>query len=87
MKVIARQVKPSMASRAPEMFSRAGTQVNSESREVLCDLAGHLPQSSFAWSLDVANCPQPLGWHHPPSIAFLFLSELFQIKHNFTAPY
>lgn len=59
MKVIASQVKPSMASRAPQMFTRAGTRVNSESREVLRDLAGHLPQNSFAWSLDVANCLQP----------------------------
>lgn len=58
VKVLASQVKPSVMWRAPEMFTRAGTRVKSESREMLCDLAGHWPQSSFAWFLGVTNCQQ-----------------------------
>lgn len=59
MKVIASQVKLSIVLEAAEMFTTAGALVKSERREVPCDLVGHLPQNSFTWSLDIANCPQP----------------------------
>lgn len=85
VKVLASQVKPSVMSDAPEMFTRAGTRVKSESRELLCDLAGHWPQSSFAWFLGVTIHPQSRV-ASPIKYCLLFSSELFQIKCKFQLP-
>lgn len=77
MKVLASQVELSVMSSAQEMFTRAGTRVKSESREMLCDLAGHWPQSSSAWFLDVTNClqsrvPSPIKYCFPGSQVSFF---------------
>lgn len=85
VKVLASQVKPSVMSSAPEMFTRAGTRVKSEIREMLCDPAGHWPKQ-LCLVFGCYKLSTVKGSIIHQVLFSWFSSELFQIKCKFQLP-